>query len=55
MLTLGIIQNNTSPFALTIVLVKADGSWYLCVDYQALNKNTVKDKFHIPLIDDFLY
>lgn len=37
-----------------ILVCKADGSWQLCVDYCALNKNTVKDKFSIPLIDDSL-
>lgn len=31
---------------------KADGSWHLCMDYPALNKNTVKDKFPTPLIDE---
>lgn len=33
---------------------KADGSWLLSVDYRALKRNTVKDKFPIPLINDLL-
>ena len=49
----GFIRPSKSPYGAPILFQKKhDGSLRLCIDYRALNKLTVKNKYPIPWIDD---
>jgi Tol biopolymer transport system component len=51
----GVITPSSSPYGSSIVMVpKKDGKWQMCVNYQALNKITVKNRYPLPHIDDLV-
>jgi hypothetical protein len=55
MLANGLIHKSFSPFSYSVLLgKKKDGSWRFCVDYRQLNAITIKGKYPVLVIDEFL-
>jgi hypothetical protein len=49
----GYVRPSSSPWgAPTLFVEKKDKSQSLCIDYQALNNVTIKNKYPLPRIDD---
>ncbi|GKA38579.1 putative reverse transcriptase domain-containing protein [Tanacetum coccineum] len=47
------IRPSTSPWGAPVLFIKKkDGSFRMCIDYQELNKPTVKNHYPLPRIDD---
>ncbi|WP_303751582.1 hypothetical protein, partial [Acinetobacter baumannii] len=53
LLDTGRIRPSKAPYGAPVLFQKKhDGSLRMCVDYRALNKVTIKNKYPIPLIAD---
>ena len=49
------VQHSTSPWGAPVLFVpKKDGKLRLCIDYRGLNKQTIKNAYPLPRIDDLL-
>nr|GEV83589.1 putative reverse transcriptase domain-containing protein [Tanacetum cinerariifolium] len=49
----GFIRPSSSHWRAPVLFVKKmDGSFRMCIDYQELNKLTVKNRYPLPIIDD---
>jgi hypothetical protein len=53
LLAKGDIKFSKSPYVAPVLFVhKKDGTLRMCVDYKALNKATLKNRYPLPYIDD---
>ena len=52
---MGHIRRSSSPFSSLVVLVKKkDGMMCMCIDYRALNKKSIKNRYPIPKMDELI-
>jgi hypothetical protein len=55
LLAKGLIRPSTSPYSSPVIFVKKkDGSLRMCIDYRAVNKLTIKNRYPLPRIDQLL-
>ena len=53
LLAKGWVEPSSSPYGAPILFVgKKDGGLRMCIDYRALNKLTIKNRYPLPRIDD---
>jgi hypothetical protein len=48
------IEPSTSPYGSPVLFVSKDGGLRMCIDFRALNKQTVKNRYTLPRIDDLI-
>ena len=53
LLDVGLVQPSKEPYGPPVLFQKKqDGTLRMCVDYRALNKVTIKNKYLIPLVTE---
>lgn len=53
MLEHGFMRPSDSPYGIPVFFVpKKDGGLHFCIDYRCLNKETVKNRYPIPLLEE---
>ena len=51
----GWIRPSSSPYGAPILFIlKKNGKWRMCIDYRALNKITVKNRYPLPKVEELL-
>ena len=51
----GWIRPSSSPFGAPVLFVpKKGGQWHMCIDYRALNKITVKNRYPLPKVEELM-
>ena len=51
----GWIRPSSSPYGAPILFIpKKDGKWRMCIDYRALNRITVKNRYPLPKVEELM-